>query len=239
MAEYDIPVAFARAVALPHANPVFEAPTLDGPLVTDAAFQLLDILFKGIGRSKTVADCIKVFDYQYYQECLRLLRTTRQKFVQESDLPAIPAREEYAKCWALALSRNEEWAQTLDRCRKTALKLLYKVCDICADATRAGYPSLVQQHFQPRRVASILADCLVMDRANCLYNMIDDETGERGLVWYSKGTRLPHGMPLNHTGATMNWRFKWLDQNLDLGDPIHRWMQPEIPDRLVEWRSHP
>lgn len=228
-----------------------EIAELAGPLAknTDEALKIHTELRTRIQGLKTAEECAALYDSSlHFQECIRLLRQAQDAFIRANTngdvSKAVQAREEWAKSWALALSRDEEWAWALNNCRKTALELLYQVCNLCFDDTGAERSDELEDKFKFRRIDEILCHCLVMDRYNALCNMTNRTTGERGLGWYSKyeDTRYQEqfGAPLNPRGPTTNKRLWWLFQIPTLhGDPaIQRWMQIAIPARLQRQPQH-
>ena len=234
----EVPEAFAELVAVPH---------LAGVLAnsSDRALKIHDDLLKEIKTFVTIAACVTLYESAYFQECIILLRTAQMEHLSSSN-PAvssspIQARENWAETWAKALARDEEWAWALNRCRKTALKLLYRVCDLCFGFSKDGKLTVndqLLQTFASYRFNQILKHCLVMDRANALFNMINTDTDQRGLGWYSpqdqaryQALREPP-LPLNPEVPTINRRLKWLQQSGLYGPNdawFQKWMEIEAP----------
>ena len=195
----------------------------------------------------SVQACADFYDASIlYQDCIRILRQEQNSFINANKyaMPVLQAREEWATRWAQALSRDEAKAWLLNHCRKTALDLLYKVCDLCySKSTDIFHWELLESTFKSRRVDEILIHCLVMDRANSLHNMTIRTTGEQGLGWYSKYDEVQYQetfrVPVNPRGATINKRLCWLAASPAYKDDvtIQRWMQMAVPARLQNTRA--
>jgi len=191
----------------PQMNNAVFPPNLTGTLAEnrEEAIESHDWLLDKIKGLESVEACCDLYDSFRYQECLRLLRGAQNDYIQSKPptQSAIEAREEWAQRWAEELHRNSDWAWALNRCRKTALKLLYRVCDLSFPRKRT---SLLTEVFDMRRIRVILVHCLVMDRANSLYNMTIELNGERGLGWYAEVEQQKYALefrvPLNPDGPT-------------------------------------
>ena len=213
-------------------------PELSGPLADVNSVEVQRIhgdLRTKIGSLMTVEQCRQLYDDPLYQECIRLLQRTQAEYKKGCNkADAIRAREEWARMWARALSEDKPWAWALNYCRKTALLLLYRVCDLCTEDDE------ILSEFEARRIDRIIGPTLVMDRANALYNMRPDEDGPPGLGWYAgedEDTYLQFsGAELNPRGPTINKRLKRVYKIEDLnysGDKaISKWMKIKLPSRV-------
>ncbi len=199
-------------------------------------------LRKQIKALRTLKECCDFYETDaHFQECIRLARASQREYL--ADYPsanAEDAREEWAKTWALKLSQNEKGAEELNRCRKTALMLLYQVCDVGQSQFETETEAYRQIYatFKDRRLNQILIHFLPMDRANCLFNMVNTTTGERGLGWYSKGDEEAYqalGDPplaLNPESPSINKRFRKLQKNLRfVNERYGYWLEIAVPDR--------
>ena len=221
-----------------------EVLNVSGLLATKEDLQVHTGLRSEIEKLETVQECANFYDSNtLFQEFIRALRQAQDAYVKSRSrsISAIDARMEWAKKWALALSKDEDWAWALNHCRKTALELLYRVCDlcfVCTDDEISWSQEELEETFKFYRIDEILIHCLVMDRANSLYNMTIRSTGEVGLGWYSKYDASKYQekfqVPLNPRGPSINKRLWWLFQVPTLRDDeaILRWMQIAIPERL-------
>ena len=220
-------------------------PTEDSSSSWFANLAIHEKLRNEIGQLQTAQACAKFYDSAVFQACIQEIRRAQDSFISdklaEGKTP-VEAREEWAWRWATSRSQHDDHAVFLDNCRKTALTLLYKVCDLCfteSDIEGLKWSDALQDTFKLRRIDEILIPCLVMDRFNALYNMTIRSTGELGLGWYSKYNATQYqesfGVPLNPRGNTINKRLWWLYQVPVYRDDsvVQNWMKPEIPARLM------
>lgn len=188
---------------------------------------------------KDLADCESIgefreaYDSAGYQLVLHQLRTAQGT----DDV------DEWAKQWATRMRNAGKRDLELNECRKTALTLVYQLCDRWRDPE---YPivsdqSLVQE-FKGRRFSNILQLTLPMDRAQCLYKMVYPGSRRFGMHWVAS-QHLDQATPsaeattwkdrIKAVGgiSTMNRRFLWLMSldGLELGavPAFKRWTQPE------------
>ena len=202
-----------------------------------------------------ILDCVSIQDFcdlyqeEDYQGCLCRLE---QAQLGHQD------REEWSKSWAQQLSDGTPNAIDLNHDRKTALELLYGICNRWKPRSSSNEnaeenstaPTVTEwdivKHFKEQKVQRILTLTLHMDRANAFYNMIDKTTNRRGLHWYSKedasqllemsltddGTYYSADIIVRNGGHTINKRLKWLFEIQDLhlmDDPnLAKWIQPMI-----------
>jgi hypothetical protein len=231
----EVPVA--EAVLVGDTNPVLTS-VLGAP--TEKALEIHTHLRTAINNLPTLAECSNFYEIDtHYKECLRLLRSSQREYMNVANEPPVQARETWSRFWANARHQEQDWARALDDCRKTALALLYRVCDLVTNPDGTLQAEAIFNVFQTRRIVEILVLCLAMDRANCLYNMSITATGERGLGWYAKGQeRVYQGLrtpplPLNTSGHTINKRLVRLQIAFFQDDPmINRWLSVEAPERF-------
>ena len=221
-----------------------EVLNVGGWLATKEDLQVHTGLRSEIEKLETVQECASFYDSStHFQEFMRALRHAQDAYVKGKgrNISVIEARMEWAKMWAIALSKDEDWAWGLNHCRKTALELLYRVCNlcfVCIDDEISWSQEELEETFKFYRIDEILIHCLVMDRANSLFNMTIRSTGEVGLGWYSKYDASKYQkkfqVPLNPRGPSINKRLWWLFQvpTFRDDDAIQRWMQIAIPERL-------
>jgi len=135
-------------------------------------------------------------------------------------------RETWSREWARQLSdpTNEEaWQLNYDR--KLLLQFLYRIIDM-----------QVMADIDKDEITRIVRPCLVMDRANALYNMIDSRMNRRGLHWYARidedrmfalideGERIHLRHPQHR--PPLNRRLRALRDNYEDDEEICRWMDP-------------
>ena len=196
-------------------------------------------------KGRNIEAYIQFFENVHFREVLSTIREAENRFMNDKasqDLSAIEKREAHARDFAQALRRSEDWAVELNKCRKTALKFLYRLSDdFVSDVDDAGNPewsSEVEDVFKLRRVDQIFSACLLLDRTMALRVMEDSSTKETGLGWYSKHNLAQFKLefpdaPENPRGAAMNKRLWYYFQlpAYKTDELIQRWMQPAIPER--------
>lgn len=174
--------------------------------------------------SPNTSEDLKEYIYEYgFGDVGRSLRRLEKVQIKYRSREALEA---WARDWALKLSEEDEEAWLYNGDRKKCLSFLYKIID-------AG----MVMRFADKRVNRIVKLCLVMDRANALYNMIDHDRNVRGLHWFAKADRegmrallMPLGEELPHR-APLNKRLRGLldlqEFGFKLAPAIIEWMQPQ------------
>lgn len=205
-------------------------PPLTAELHTDLRNQIAEL--------PSIEACRNFYDNMVnFQNCINVLRSAQ--------MATTLSRLMWSKEWAESLSQGQTWAHQLNLCRKTALSLLYRVCNVVppGDTSEQEQAQLEQivTVFQKRRLDEIIFLCVHMDRSNCLYNMKIPETGERGLGWYGKGDEEIYQnlkgplLPLNPSGGTINKRLRRLQRGLYTdNDTLNSWLEIAAPERLME-----
>lgn len=190
-----------------------------------------DVLRSQIRDSSTIIDFLNV------------LTQPDMKVVLQSLLDAQSGRDQeaWARFWAEALSRNEEWAWNLNHCRKTCTLFIFELHNSWNPQKGSGQTVTADEiiaRLQPT-LSIMYKACLVMDRASAMYNMIDIKDNLRGMHWYAENP--DHRQTLQAQGAlamdqngghTMNKRYLYLMEGefLPLGlaqdADIQRWTTP-------------
>ena len=206
-----------------------------------------------INALQTLGDCRDFYETnERYRECIRLVRVAQRRYLDAHPTePRNKAREQWARTWALELAGGRLGAEELNRCRKTALLLLYRVCDVgrmLSDSEAEAYQQ-IRETFEEKRMDEILVHFLPMDRANSLFNMEDHARDVRGLGWYSVGDeeayqKLPNPpLALNARGHTINRRLRGLQRNLPfVNQQYGHWLEiaaPESPPPSPLWDPLP
>ena len=153
--------------------------------------------------------------------------------------------EAWSKHWAEALSRNEPWAFDLNMDRKTLTVFLFEVCNRYNPEKN---PTITAEEIctqlGPAKLLPMIKNCLIMDRANANYNMIDQKDNIRGMHWYAE--KPEHRTFLQQLGAlsleetsghTMNKRYLWLVERMEFA-PLGLAQDAEITS-LVQPRASP
>lgn len=218
---------------------------------SERANQIHTELRDAIAGLGSVAACAAFFsDNAQFVQVRRVLRSRQSLFVETTPIrPIVRALEEWARLWAEELRMNTDNAWALNNCRKTALLLLYRVCDLAPpggnDEEERAQMQQIEQVFERRRIDDILHVCLVLDRANCLYSMRSTTSFELGLGWYASGEEPLYqnlnnpALPINRSGHTINKRLKRLQRGLYADDEIlDRWLTVAAPGRLMPRPNH-
>lgn len=183
-----------------------------------------------IRNCQTAADFTNVLQSTDFVACLqRVLDSQKDK-----------DPESFTKYWAESLSRNEPWAWDLNHDRKTLTVYYFQVAN-CWNPAKSPTLSTAQVVAMGKPLKDMIKACLVMDRSNAMYNMIDQAANMRGMHWY--GDLPAHreflinlgAIPMDQVGGhTMNKRYLWFCQQEDLAAPlgfmqddqVQTWMQP-------------
>jgi len=188
------------------------------------------------------------------------LRSFQQDFTNKysANSSVAEAKEYWARCWAQKktfYTSKEGWPWVLDDIRKTLVVLLKRICDLTfsederklIDKVRVekGNPEELKNNQKCfRAINEIVALCLCMDRANCLYHMINDATNDCGFVWYSIDYQreMEEAEKQLENKRFMNWRYTWLYKNevlkAEVMDLIEDWMTKAEPPRLESVQTH-
>lgn len=188
----------------------------------------------------------RFFQYKDFGMCFQVIRDAQGKYADNHEGEAIEKRANWSRLWAMALSKNCKRAMALNDCRKTALHLVYKACNVCTGKNwnlpaSAIDDNIVESALPRRYVRPILLRCIPMDRASCLYNMRNDTNDKIGLGWYSTGQEEAY-QALHHTPLTLNdnqpainKRLKWLQWNFFSDDEmIQHFLEIQAPDHLLK-----
>lgn len=189
------------------------------PSLEDIA--VLDEMFHQTHALRNVEECCQFYDGDRFQVVLESLT------LAQGVLHSREARAEWSWFWALELSYDTAHSWFLNYCRKTALKLFYKVCDLAlawSNNNEMQACEHIVEIFQHNRLGGILTTCVPMDRANCLYNMINTYTNERGLYWYSEEHQENQALLFeNPTGPTMNKRLMMVQRYIFANDGFYEY----------------
>ena len=178
---------------------------------------------------QTIGAFVATYESPSFLSCLGRLR----------DAQVGQNRESWAKFWAEALSRNEDWAWMLNHDRKTVTVFLKELLDRW-NGTGLVTSEEINCHLGNNRIHQMMKLAFVMDRANALYNMIDLSANKRGMHWYADrdGHRrmLPNLSSSSCAGGhTMNKRYLWLLENdeflplgLSLDQELIEWSRPQL-----------
>jgi len=117
-------------------------------------------------------------------------------------------REVWAKDWAIKLSKQDPEALQYNHDRWLCLKFLYNLIN-----------NDLLSSFKRYRTERIIRTCLVMDRANTLYNMIDSKTNARNFLVFKSWPCLDE-KHLEEEGGTLQ------DHDQSLGKLLTSFSQP-------------
>ena len=184
-----------------------------------------------IKKLASVEECKDYFDI-VVQSHLNELRTAQNLYLEHwnyfgeaSNVWFIKAK--WAELWARGMALDQPDAKPYEYDRWIVKKLLDRVCDLCYVKVHKGSCQGVLKSkddlihaFGIRRILSILDVIVVMERANSLFNMMDDSIHRRGFHWYSQWHEeegLLKFEARNNSGPSINKRLLWLYYTKELG----------------------
>lgn len=176
---------------------------------------------------RTIEDFVRVYDTHGVQ-LMNIIRRSLTESRTDADT--------WAMNWAIRMRTALDGPDVeLNQYRRTALKLLYELCNAWRDEKNTSVTETsIVQIFQGHRVENILSLTLPLDRAQCLYNMKYPSSNQYGMHWVSSihvdnDPRWQDRLRTVDGLATMNKRLLWLNdvKGLQLSPDISRWLQPE------------
>lgn len=194
-----------------------------------------EVLRLKIRKCKNICDFLAVYEDLSFAQCLNRLRNAQLG----------RNRENWSKYWAEELSKEEQWAVALNQDRKTVTVFIKEICDRWnpdkAPVTVTADDIIYELGDQ--RIIQMVKLCIVMDRANAMFNMIDHTTNIRGLHWYAdrdwhrRYLQQQGALPIDgkaSSGHTMNKRYLWLMERdefqplgLSVDEDLQAWIRPQ------------
>jgi hypothetical protein len=192
-----------------------------------------------IFRALTVRDFVRIYDGPSFQLMLRYMIVSSGNY----DLNV------WSTAWAVRMRNEPQNDVILNRCRKTALSLLFEMLNRWHDGTIAAAD--IVRTFKAHRCMNILHYCLPLDLAQCLYKMqYPVSTVEPGMHWVAESHVADSAEwqdRLARVGGrpTMNKRYLWLfhdpafaELGLHRNTTLMRLVEPCIC-RTIEPRAAP